>query len=226
MATCLFNEDRIEIPGWIDSLDSFRRWALSDEFPERGRIDYIDGRIEVDTMVEDFYLHGTPKSEVARVILSRVKESDLGEVLIDRMRVSCPSANLSVEPDLVFVSHDAIESGRISLVESQSGRADSYVEIVGPPDLVVEVVSDSSVEKDNERLFRGYHAAGVQEYWLVDARSDDLQFVIWHWQPGGYEQAEPNTNGYQTSNILNAAYLFKSSHRPNGRWKYDLLEAD
>lgn len=226
MATCLFNEDRIEVPGWIDSLDSFRRWALSDEFPDRGRIDYIDGRIEVDTMVEDLFLHGTPKTELARVVSNRVKQEDLGEVLIDSTRVSCPSAELSVEPDLVFVSHDAVLSNGVQLVASQSGHADSFIEIVGPPDLVVEVVSDSSVEKDTVRLFRGYHSAGVREFWLVDARSDDLQFTIWHWQTDGYEQAESDANDYQTSTVLNAAYLFKRSRRPDGRWKYDLLEAD
>src|SRR6266511_1101783 len=51
MATLLL-EHGIEIPV-IRDLADFRRWALSDAFPQRGRIDYIAGRIEVDMSPED-----------------------------------------------------------------------------------------------------------------------------------------------------------------------------
>jgi hypothetical protein len=42
-ATSVLFEERIEVPLTIRSLDDFRRWALSDEFPETGRIDFIAG---------------------------------------------------------------------------------------------------------------------------------------------------------------------------------------
>jgi hypothetical protein len=42
----------------------------------------------------------------------------------------------------------------------------------GPPDLVVEVVSDDSVERDYETKRAEYAAAGIPEYWIVDPRSD------------------------------------------------------
>src|SRR5436309_2438449 len=56
MSTILLDQD-IEIPA-IHNLAEFRRWALSDDFPHRGRIDYIDGRIEVDMSPEDLFTHG------------------------------------------------------------------------------------------------------------------------------------------------------------------------
>ena len=40
MATTVVFEEQVEIPTDIQSLADFRRWALSDDFPERGRIDY------------------------------------------------------------------------------------------------------------------------------------------------------------------------------------------
>jgi hypothetical protein len=52
MSTVLL-EHEIEIPT-IRNLAEFRQWALSDDFPDRGRIDYIAGRIEVDMSPEDF----------------------------------------------------------------------------------------------------------------------------------------------------------------------------
>jgi Uma2 family endonuclease len=46
------------------------------------------------------------------------------------------------------------------------------------PDLIVEIVSDTSVRKDTERLPVSYFAAGVGEFWLIDARRDPLEFLI------------------------------------------------
>ena len=51
------------------SLDDFRRWALSDDFPETGRIDFIEGRIEVDMAPEDLFCHGTLKTEIVAALL-------------------------------------------------------------------------------------------------------------------------------------------------------------
>ena len=51
MASSVIFEERVEIP-YFRSLAEFRAWTLSDDFPERGRIDYIGGRIEVRPIAE------------------------------------------------------------------------------------------------------------------------------------------------------------------------------
>jgi hypothetical protein len=33
--------DRVHIPGWVVDLGSFRRWARSDDFPDRGRFAFL-----------------------------------------------------------------------------------------------------------------------------------------------------------------------------------------
>jgi hypothetical protein len=43
MTTSIALEDDFEIP-LVSSFDEFREWARSDDFPERGRIDYLAGR--------------------------------------------------------------------------------------------------------------------------------------------------------------------------------------
>ena len=57
MAVTVRFEERVEIPLSIQSLTDFRDWARSDDFPERGRIDFVAGRIEVDMYPEDFVYH-------------------------------------------------------------------------------------------------------------------------------------------------------------------------
>ena len=40
MSQTVVFEEQVEIPLNLRSLSDFRRWALSDDFPERGRVDY------------------------------------------------------------------------------------------------------------------------------------------------------------------------------------------
>ena len=130
MASSVIFEERIEIP-YFPSLAEFRAWALSDDFPERGRIDYIGGRIEVDMSPENLFFHGSIKTEVVRVLANIVQSAGGGYLFSDRTRVSSPDADLSAEPDVVYLSADSIDSGRVRLVPSASGEADSYVELEG-----------------------------------------------------------------------------------------------
>lgn len=44
-AAVILAED-VLIPPGISSLDRFRQWSSGDEFPERGRIDYLGGTLE------------------------------------------------------------------------------------------------------------------------------------------------------------------------------------
>ena len=45
MSLGILIQDEIDIPEGIDTLADFRRWAVSEEFPETGRIDYLAGRV-------------------------------------------------------------------------------------------------------------------------------------------------------------------------------------
>ncbi len=222
-ATVLF-EEQIEIPLGIGSLVDFRRWAVSDHFPETGRIDFIGGRIEVDMSPEDLFCHGTLKVELVRVLGQRVKEGSSGHLFTDRTRVSSSDADLSVEPDVVFVSHDTLSTGRVRLVPKASGEPGRYVEFEGGPDLIVEIVSDTSVKKDTQRLPAAYFQAGVGEFWLIDARRDPLSFQIHHRGPAGFVPTDPDANGFQPSTVFKAHFRLDARRDDHGHWTFDLRE--
>ena len=130
MASSVIFEERVEIP-YFRSLAEFRAWALSDDFPERGRIDYIGGRIEVDMSPENVFFHGSIKTEVVGELGNIVRSTGGGYLFSDRTRVSSPDAELSAEPDVVYLSADSIDSGRVRLVPSAGGEPDSYMELEG-----------------------------------------------------------------------------------------------
>lgn len=224
MGLTLVFDEQIDVPLGIGCLADFRRWATSEDFPDRGRVDFIGERIHVDMSPEDLHTHGKLKTELVVVLGGRNKQSSLGELYTDRARVSCPDADLSAEPDVVFVRESSLDSGRVRLVPKAGGGADRYVELEGPPDLIVEIVSDASVRKDTERLPEAYHRAGVDEFWLIDARSDEVLFRIHRRGPSDYEAVEADGDGFQYSAVLERRYRLVRTRNQAGRVVFDLQE--
>ena len=89
-------------------------------------------------------------------------------------------------------------------------------------ELIVEIVSDSSVGKDTKRLLAAYHAAGVPEYWLVDARGQQLSFQICIHSAAGYQPATTDANGFQYSAVSNCHYQLHRIRGKLGYWEYSL----
>jgi Uma2 family endonuclease len=205
------------------TLTDFRAWALSQDFPEEGRIDYINGQIEVDMSPEDLFCHGTPKTEIVVVVGGRIRRLGLGHLFSDRTRVSSNAANFSAEPDVVFLSHQTLRNGRAKLVPKATTEDDRFVEIEGAVDLIVEIISDSSERKDKQRLPPAYFAAGVAEFWLIDARKRDLLFQIHARGKSAFRSAKLDAEGFQRSTLLNCSYRL-TRNRVQGLWSYVLLE--
>jgi hypothetical protein len=164
MNTIVLYDDSVDIPNGISDLAGFRRWAHSDEFPETGRICFLDGRVWLDMSKEQVVTHNQLKQEFNLVIGGLVKAQRLGRFFPDGLLLTNDRAQLACQPDGTFVSRQSLESGRVRLVE---GEKEGYLELEGTPDMVLEVVSASSVEKDKETLPDFYWRAGIPEYWLA-----------------------------------------------------------
>lgn len=225
MATIIRLDEDFAVPTDVQSLGDFRVWTASDSFPERGRIDFLGSWIEVDTSPEDLLTHGKVKVELVRALAQRVAPDELGELFTDRARLTCPDAELSSEPDVVFVSEESLRMGRARLVPQAGGGADRYVEIEGAADLVVEIVSDRSVAKDTGRLPPRYFAAGVREFWLVDARGEEVVFRIHRRGAERFEAVAADGEGFQPSGVLDRRYRLDRRRNRHGRLAFQLLDA-
>lgn len=69
-----------------------------------------------------------------------------------------------VQPDLLFISHQ-----RAGIIQPE--------EIRGAPDLVIEILSPSTAERDRTYKRTLYARHGVQEYWLVDPETKSIEVL-------------------------------------------------
>ena len=219
--------DDVQMPGGIHALEEFRRWSQDSGFPQRGRIDYLHGDVEADMSPEDLFTHGTPKAAIAARLHALVVEGARGTVFIDCTRVVSPAAGLSVEPDVVVVMRESLAAGRVRLVPSSPPRAGRYIELEGAPDLVVEILSDSSMNKDRKRLPELYARAGVPELWLVDALGEIPALEIWTLGSGAYacipsDRQDPNSWG--TSPLLGCRFRLRRHEVQEPLFIYHELE--
>lgn len=204
----------------IDTLDGFVRWACSDAFPSRGKISYVDGVVECDMSPPKIFSHGRFVEVLARAIGNIVDHNDLGVLQTHQTLVVLPGCDFAVEPDVVFVSHESLDSGRVSLRDHRNEPAEEGEDalvLAGPPDIVVEVVSKSSVTKDKSRLRDAYEAAGVAEYWLVDARGARIEFELLVHDGDGFTQAAADADGWRRSSVLNRSFRLSREAGRSGR---------
>lgn len=169
--------------------------------------------------MEELFTHNQLKAEFVSVLRPLVLELGDFYFLTDGMLLTNDEAGLSTEPDGMLFSFAAIEQGRVRLLKRKRG----CTEVEGSPEIALEIVSDSSVQKDTKILRELYHRAGVQEYWLVDVRHHrsrplrsrspnrpvrQVRFQILRHTPDGYVEVEKQDQWMQ-SEVLGRAFRLK-----------------
>ena len=200
----------VRIPEWAGDLAGFRRWAKSDEFPEHGWYAYLDGDLWVDPSMEKLS-HNQIKTEISNVLGPLTKASQSGLYLGDRMLLTHVEAGLSTEPDGMFIGYDTLKLGRAVLED-----AEESLEVVGVPDMVLEVVSGTSLKKDTVVLRDLYARAGVREYWLADSRAKNFSFELLHLQGSAYVAASGDPDGWADSKVFGRSFRLLRETDPVG----------
>jgi Uma2 family endonuclease len=165
--------------------------------------------------------HNKVKVEVSAVLALLTKKLKLGEFHGDRTLLTNAAANVSTEPDALLVTWDTSRAGRIRLVPRSEPESD-FIEIEGTPDWVLEIVSDSSVAKDTRRLRQGYHRAGIPEYWLIDARGEEIDFQILLREESDYAAVPGGRGGWLESRLFGRRFRLTRERNEVGRWTYTL----
>jgi Uma2 family endonuclease len=120
--------------------------------PEDERYELLDGELVMSEAPR--IVHQSVDMELGTLMNLFVKENDLGRVFSAPTDVVL-SDTIVVQPDLLFVSKQ-----RAHIITEQN--------IQGAPDLVVEILSPSTANRD-WTIKRGFYARyGVKELWIVD----------------------------------------------------------
>ena len=219
-------EGRLRIPVDACSFAGFRDWFRSGSFPERERIDYLAGDIEIEVSAAELHTHSAVQMAIASRLHTLFLERDLGEVFAGRTRVTSRVADFSTEPDVVGVLWESLEEGRVRYVAGAppagGGEPARCAEIDGPPDLVVEILSDGSARRDTEQLPRLYALAGVRELWIADARGPEVAFAIHSLRAAAYASASPDPQGWLRSVPIGRGFRLTREPTRGGTWRYVL----
>lgn len=207
----------VVVPHAVADLDSFHDWMRSGDFPDSGRIDFLAGELWIDMSEEQLFSHVRVKGEFCRVLSNVERDRGRGFYLVDGARVSHPEADLSAVPDGIFVLNESVQTLKVQIVAGVGG----YVRIEGGPDIVLEVVSDSSVQKDTVRLRNLYGKAGVREYWLVDARREAPTFEILRRGEKGFVSTRKR-DGWLMSSVLGTSFRLTQHTDPLGHPAFTL----
>jgi Uma2 family endonuclease len=210
----------VHVPVSAFTLDGFRTWVTSEALPEKLRVAYLDGEVYLDMSKEEQETHAAVKAEISWVVMGLYRHTGRGKFYFDGVLVTNEDAELSTNPDATFISRESLEAGRARLVPKEN-RPGAYLEIEGSPDWILEVVSESSVKKDLRLLRVAYHRAHVSEYWLVDARGDELVFQILYWCKAGVAAA-PSKDGWQRSRVFGRSFRLERRRDDLGLWEYTL----
>ena len=127
-----------------------------------------------------------------------VRKHALGEICGPEFQVRL-QPGLRRVPDLLFVSRERTEIIRENHVE-------------GAPDLIVELVSPDSEERDWREKYQEYERAGVKEYWVIDPYSQVM--VMYRLEEDGHYRRVALEEGVYHSEAVAGFWL-----RPAWLWQ-------
>ena len=119
-----------------------------------------------------------------------VKEHNLGNVLLAPTDVVLSDTDV-VQPDILFVSQ-----ARRHIRTREN--------IQGAPDLVVEILSPTTAERDRSVKSALYAQHGVQEYWIVDP--DARTITVFLLNEGEFEEVDTYSAGETLTSPMLAGF--------------------
>lgn len=156
-------------------------YALNDD----KRYEVIEGEL-IMTPAPSFK-HQEIVSRLFRILSNHVYEKGMGKIVVSPLDVVL-NDDIALQPDIVYISNK--NTGIIK----EAG-------IFGPPDIVIEILSPTSIYKDIHVKKRIYEKAGIKEYWLVFP--DEKVIEIFSIEKGRYElAASTEKTGKIKSNLL------------------------
>ena len=122
----------------------------------------INGKALMSPAPELFHQRWARKIFLA--VERHVEAGKLGEVFFAPVDVILDEHNV-VQPDLIFIAN-----ANAGLLERRG--------IMGAPDLVVEIISPTSLRRDRYDKRELYARFGVKEFWLADVANQSIEVLL------------------------------------------------
>ena len=92
---------------------------------------------------------------------------NLAWFLADHLRRSRQGQAFTAPFDVLFSPHDVVQPDLV-YISNERSEIRTGRNVQGAPDLVVEILSESTRQEDEVRKLRLYELFGVREYWIFD----------------------------------------------------------
>ena len=112
------------IPASAHTINGFREWVKSDDFLEKVRVTFISGEITLDMSKEEIETHNKVKTEIMWVLGSLDRDAEIGTLYTEGVLISHEGAEVSNNPDGIYVTWESIDAGRVRMVRAK-GRTNS-----------------------------------------------------------------------------------------------------
>lgn len=162
------------------------RARFYEEMTPEQKIEFIDGEVVLHSPAKNRHLDAT--ALLMNLISIHVRIHGLGTVKTEKCL--CVFPRNDYEPDIVYFSPE----------KSVGLTPDTLLFPI--PDLIVEVLSESTESRDRGVKFEDYAAHGVGEYWIVDPEAESVEQYVLQAGDAGYELRTKAATGTLTSPVV------------------------
>lgn len=136
-----------------------KRIQFYNDITEQEKVEFINGEIVVHSPAKK--RHNTASLLLAQLLNIYSAKHNLGFVGIEKIMITLTRNDY--EPDICFFKKE----------KSQHFTEDQI--LFPAPDLVIEILSDSTEDRDRGVKFKDYQAHKIQEYWIIDPEKQTLE---------------------------------------------------
>lgn len=154
-----------------------RRLQFYNDISEEEKIEFINGEIIVHSPVTK--RHNVASGLLYRLLSIYCGKNNLGFVGIEKIMITLTRNDY--EPDICFFRKEKSEK----FTEAQT--------LFPAPDLVIEILSESTESRDRGVKFKDYQAHQIEEYWIINPENQTLE--QYHLKENKYEAVLNSSQG-------------------------------
>ncbi|GAB3919051.1 Uma2 family endonuclease [Larkinella terrae] len=186
-------DDLLKAPNLRELLDELentwqeeqrRRHQFWADVDEAKKAEFILGEIIYHSPV--YGRHWMASTTILGYFIPHVRENRLGKVGVEKVMVRLTRNDY--QPDICFWNKE------------KADRFEQKQSAFPPPDFVVEILSDSTRERDYGIKMTDYALHGVKEYWIVDVEHETVEQYLLH--ENVFELAQKLKDGFLESEVV------------------------